>query len=133
MPEVPAPPTECWLHPAVTVCSSRIEGRGLIATADLAEGTVVVRLGGRLVDAAEMRRLVSDAGAYVDTIGAARAHPAGRRVTANMKQPYATLRLCTATTPGRPSTSAISASGSSPSCTRVASWIRPRLSYARST
>lgn len=68
MPEVPAPPTECWLHPAVTVRASRIEGRGLIATADLAEGTVVARLGGRLVDAAEMRRLVADAGAYVDTI-----------------------------------------------------------------
>ena len=47
MPDVPAPPTERWLHPAVNVRPSRIEGRGLIATADLAEGTVVARLGGR--------------------------------------------------------------------------------------
>ena len=51
---------------------SGIAGQGLFATAWLPAGTVVARLGGRLVDSAVMRELLADAGAersaYVDTI-----------------------------------------------------------------
>jgi SET domain-containing protein len=67
-----APGSDCFLHPDVEVADSAIEGRGLVATAAIAAGTVVVRLGGRLVGTAEMRRLVAEADAgrspYVDTI-----------------------------------------------------------------
>ena len=69
---MPVPPASCWLHPAVEVRPSDIAGRGLFATDDLHAGTVVSRLGGRLVDTAELRRLIaeSDAGRapYVDSI-----------------------------------------------------------------
>jgi uncharacterized protein len=47
---VDEPPAACWLHPAVEVRPSEIAGRGLVATVDLPAGTVVSRLGGRLVD-----------------------------------------------------------------------------------
>ncbi len=66
------PPASCWLHPAVEVRPSPIAGRGLFAGVDLPAGTVVSRLGGRLVDTAELRRRLADADAglapYVDTI-----------------------------------------------------------------
>ncbi|SET63767.1 SET domain-containing protein [Nonomuraea wenchangensis] len=47
MPEPPAP--HCLLHPAVEVRPSPIAGDGLFATTPLPAGTVVSRLGGRLV------------------------------------------------------------------------------------
>ncbi len=62
MPEpVPEPAAECWLHPDVEVRTSAVAGRGLFAAADLPAGTVVSRLGGRLVDSAELRHLVGAA------------------------------------------------------------------------
>jgi hypothetical protein len=45
--EVPEP--ECWLHPAVEVRASAIQGLGLFAREDIPAGVVVSRLGGRLV------------------------------------------------------------------------------------
>jgi 8-oxo-dGTP pyrophosphatase MutT (NUDIX family) len=69
---VGVPDADCWLHPSVEVRESPIEGRGLFATSVLTAGTVVARLGGRLVDTGVMRELVADAtahlSAYVDTI-----------------------------------------------------------------
>ena len=66
------PPASCWLHPAVEVRPSTIAGRGLFATEGLPAGTVISRLGGRLVDIVELRRMIaeSDAGnaRYVDSI-----------------------------------------------------------------
>ena len=43
-------------------------GRGLFADVDLPAGTVVSRLGGRLVDTAELRRLFAESDGYVDTV-----------------------------------------------------------------
>jgi uncharacterized protein len=65
---------ECWLHPDVAVRDSAIQGRGLFALADLGEGCVVVRLGGREVSTAELQDLLAAAGRdpaapYVDTLG----------------------------------------------------------------
>jgi hypothetical protein len=66
------PPASCWLHPSVTVRPSPIAGRGLFATEDLPGGTVVSRLGGRLVDTPELRRLIEESASgrapYVDSI-----------------------------------------------------------------
>ena len=67
------PPAECWLHPDVEVRESPIAGRGLFATAVIAEGVVVSRLGGRLVSTDELRALFAAAArdpqpAYIDTI-----------------------------------------------------------------
>jgi hypothetical protein len=66
------PPASCWLHPAVEVRPSPIAGRGFFARLGLPAGTVVSRLGGRLVDTTELRRRLADADAglapYVDTI-----------------------------------------------------------------
>jgi uncharacterized protein len=68
----PPPPQDVWLDPRVEVGPSAIEGRGLFATAAIATGEPVVRLGGRLVDTAALERLIEAAGddpaAYVDTI-----------------------------------------------------------------
>ena len=64
----PAPEPECWLHPAAEVRSSPIAGDGLFARADLAAGTAVSRLGGRLVSTRELRSVFEEATAYVDTI-----------------------------------------------------------------
>jgi hypothetical protein len=50
-------PTTCWLSPDVQVRDSPIEGRGLFATRPLAEGTVVERLGGRVIGDAELASL----------------------------------------------------------------------------
>lgn len=66
------PPVSSRLHPAVEVRPSAVAGRGLFTTDALAAGTVVSRLGGRLVDTTQLRRLFAehDAGRapYVDTI-----------------------------------------------------------------
>jgi hypothetical protein len=65
----PAPEPDCWLHPDVEVRESPIEGRGLFARAPVPAGTVVSRLGGRLVSTAELRRLIADPGRpYVATV-----------------------------------------------------------------
>jgi len=61
----------CWHHPDVEVRPSQIAGRGLFATAAIPEGTVVARLGGRLVSGAELAALLEEAGRRqqpVDTI-----------------------------------------------------------------
>ena len=50
-------PTTCWLHPAVEVRGSGIEGLGLFATAPLAAGEVVLSLGGRVIDEAALAGL----------------------------------------------------------------------------
>jgi SET domain-containing protein len=67
--DVPRPEPDCWLHPDVAVRRSTIEGRGLFARAPIPAGTVVSRVGGRLVSGAELRRLFADPDQpYVDTI-----------------------------------------------------------------
>lgn len=69
---VEGPGGEVWAHPALQVRPSGIAGRGLFAGVDLAAGTVVLRLGGRLVSSAELADLIAAAGddpaAYVDSI-----------------------------------------------------------------
>ncbi len=45
-----------------------IHGLGLFATQPLPEGTIVSRLGGRLVSEAELRRVFAESSSYVDTI-----------------------------------------------------------------
>jgi hypothetical protein len=50
-------PTACWLSPDVVVRDSPIEGLGLFAVRPLTEGTVVERLGGRVVGDAELAAL----------------------------------------------------------------------------
>jgi hypothetical protein len=70
---IAAPQPDCWLHPAVEVRRSSISGRGLFATARVPAGTVVSRLGGRLVCTAQLRELFTAAARdpghpYVDTI-----------------------------------------------------------------
>ncbi|HEX5086594.1 MAG TPA: SET domain-containing protein-lysine N-methyltransferase [Nocardioides sp.] len=62
------PEAECWLHPDVEVRPSPIAGRGLFAAVPIAAGTVVSRLGGRLVDTATLRELMDLSEEYVDTI-----------------------------------------------------------------
>jgi SET domain-containing protein len=62
------PETECWLHPAVEVRPSDIAGRGLFARDAIPAGTVVSRLGGRLVDGETLRSLIDTAEEYVDSI-----------------------------------------------------------------
>lgn len=67
------PEPDCWLHPDVEVRPSPIAGLGLFATAPIAAGTVVSRLGGRLVSTAALRELFTAAARdpgrpYIDTI-----------------------------------------------------------------
>lgn len=67
------PPRDCWLHAAVVVRPSAIEGRGLFAVEELRAGTIVARLGGRLISDGELERLIADAvrdpdRPYVDSI-----------------------------------------------------------------
>lgn len=64
----PPPGPDCWLHPAVEVRPSPVAGDGLFALTPLPAGTEVSRLGGRLVTGVTLRRLLRDAGRYVDTI-----------------------------------------------------------------
>jgi len=67
------PQSDCWLHPDVEVRQSPISGRGLFAVARITAGTVVSRLGGRLVSTAQLRELFAAAARdpghpYIDTI-----------------------------------------------------------------
>jgi hypothetical protein len=71
--DVVVPPSEVWVHPGTVVARSTIEGEGLFARDDLGAGTVVVRLGGRLVSSTALAALLVAAPAepgpgYVDTI-----------------------------------------------------------------
>ena len=71
--EPKAPPAEVWNDDRVVVGPSRIEGRGLFASSDIEQGTVVLRLGGRLVSTAQLARLIEAAdrdpdAPYVDTL-----------------------------------------------------------------
>jgi uncharacterized protein len=68
-----SPQPDCWLHPGVEVRRSPISGCGLFATAPITAGTVVSRLGGRLVSTAELRARFTAAARdashpYIDTI-----------------------------------------------------------------
>jgi SET domain-containing protein len=67
------PPSDCWVHPAVQVRRSPIEGFGLFATERVAVGTIVLQLGGQLVSDDELQLRLAAAAAdptdsYVDTI-----------------------------------------------------------------
>ena len=65
------PDGRCWLHPAVRVQYSPISGRGLFTGELICAGAVVATLGGRLVDGAELTRLLiaaSQEHRYLDTI-----------------------------------------------------------------
>jgi uncharacterized protein len=52
----------------VVVAESAIEGRGLFCTGSIAAGTLVARLGGRLVDGPSLRIMLDTSTSYVDTI-----------------------------------------------------------------
>lgn len=74
MDRVAVPAADCWLHADVEVRTSPIAGKGLFARAALPAGTVVSRLGGRLVSEAELRELFARAAreqGYVDTVSVA--------------------------------------------------------------
>ncbi|MDQ1397722.1 MAG: hypothetical protein QOG64_2981, partial [Acidimicrobiaceae bacterium] len=63
----------CWLDDRVEVGPSAIAGRGLFATVDLPAGTVIAKLGGRLVSTAELEELLDEKAQdrepeFVDTI-----------------------------------------------------------------
>ncbi len=63
------PEPDCWLHPDIRVDVSMIAGRGLFAAAPIPARTVVSRLGGRLLSAAELRAMIADPGSsFVDSI-----------------------------------------------------------------
>ena len=67
------PAQDCWLHPGVEVRRSPVAGVGLFAKTAVPAGTVVSRLGGRLVSSAELSRLLESADQdperrYVNTI-----------------------------------------------------------------
>lgn len=68
-----APPADAWIEERLTVRDSPIEGRGLFFSSDVSAGTVVIRLGGRLVSSAELAALIQRAetdrtAGYVDSI-----------------------------------------------------------------
>jgi hypothetical protein len=54
------PRPDCWLHEAIEVRRSAIEGQGLFARQDFPAGAVVARLGGRLAWEDELERLIAD-------------------------------------------------------------------------
>jgi uncharacterized protein len=63
------PEPECWLHPDLEARPSPIAQRGLFARVPISSGTVVSRLGGRLVTSDELARVLVAAGqSYVDSI-----------------------------------------------------------------
>ncbi len=71
--EPKSPPTDVWVDDRVVVRRSSIDGRGLFACDDIAAGSVVLRLGGRIVTSGELTVLIACANAdpdapYVDTI-----------------------------------------------------------------
>lgn len=72
---VPEPEPGCWLHPNIGIGPSPIAQLGLFAHAPIPQGTVVSRLGGRLVTGAELQRILNEASQrpghpYVDSITA---------------------------------------------------------------
>jgi hypothetical protein len=62
------PEPDCWLHPHVEVRASDIAGRGLFAPVDLPAGTVVSRLGGRLLDTAALHELIGSSETAVEVV-----------------------------------------------------------------
>ena len=67
------PPRDVWADERVIVGRSHLDGRGLLASEDIAAACVVLRLGGRLVSTAQLVRLIAEAdrdpdAPYVDTI-----------------------------------------------------------------
>jgi uncharacterized protein len=60
------PEPDCWLHPDVEVRSSLIAGDGLFARAPIPAGTLVSRLGGRLVSWPELRDMFRQAAQQPD-------------------------------------------------------------------
>jgi hypothetical protein len=66
--QVAGPAAECWLHPDLEVRPSPVAGRGLFTTVDLPAGTVVSRLGGRLVDTATLRSMAEVADGDLDAV-----------------------------------------------------------------
>lgn len=56
------------MHAAVLVQESAISGQGLFASSPLDAGTVVVRVGGRLVDTETLQMLIETSAHYVDTL-----------------------------------------------------------------
>jgi SET domain-containing protein len=70
---VPPPACRTWIDDRLVVGDSGIDGRGLFATDLVPAGTVVMRLGGRLISSIELEFLLAAAdadsgGSYVDTI-----------------------------------------------------------------
>lgn len=74
--QVRMPESECWLHPDLEVRPSPIAQLGLLARAPILAGTVVSRVGGRLMSGAQLDALFAAAGQrpgqpYIDTISVA--------------------------------------------------------------
>jgi len=70
---MPGPEPDCWLHPAVSIGPSAIAGTGLFATTLIGAGTVLLRVGGRLVSTSTFHALIAEAQrdparGYVDSI-----------------------------------------------------------------
>lgn len=67
------PEPDSWLDPIIGTRSSAIQGTGLFAMADIPAGSLVSRLGGRLVSDGQLDALLRDAsadgtGVYVDSV-----------------------------------------------------------------
>jgi hypothetical protein len=67
------PRTDVWIDERLVIRGSQIEGSGLVFTDGLPAGTVVLRLGGRLISSSELDALIRRADAdpavaYVDTV-----------------------------------------------------------------
>ncbi|HLJ67271.1 MAG TPA: SET domain-containing protein-lysine N-methyltransferase [Chloroflexota bacterium] len=61
-------PARCRVHAAAEVRPSGIEGHGLFVREPIALGTIVIRLGGRLLTGRELAVLLRDADRYVDCL-----------------------------------------------------------------
>lgn len=62
------PPAEPWVHSALSVGVSLIEGRGLFAVEPVPAGVTVEVFGGRLVTDAELVAVFAASSEYVDTL-----------------------------------------------------------------
>jgi len=58
------PPSQSWVDPRIEIRPSGIEGAGEFASADIALGEVVKRLGGRLIDDAELQAITASGERY---------------------------------------------------------------------
>ncbi len=65
-------PTACWLHPAVEVRGSAIEGRGLFAGEPIGADQAVSRLGGLMATDDELATMFGESPGYIDTISVSR-------------------------------------------------------------